>query len=56
MLFKPQHAKRFLKPGTSPNKLFVSGVNDSGPEKNFRIPAVSRIGNLFIAAFKYGSK
>ena len=42
--------------GTSPNKVFVSGVKDSGPEKNFLIPAVSKTGNLFTAAFKYGSK
>ena len=34
----------------------VSGVKDSGPEKNFLIPAVSKTGNLFNAAFKYGSK
>ena len=36
--------------------MLVSGVNDSGPEKNFLIPAVSKTGNLFKAAFKYGSK
>ena len=30
----------------------ISGVNDSGPEKNFLIPAVSNIGNLFKAEFK----
>ena len=56
ILFKPQHAKRFLNPGTSPNKLLVSGVKDSGPEKNFLIPAVSKTGNLSIADLRYGSK
>ena len=34
----------------------VSGVKDSGPAKNFLIPVVSKIGNLLIADFKYGSK
>ena len=34
----------------------MSGVKDSGPEKNFLIPAVSKTGNLFTAASKYGSK
>ena len=34
----------------------MSGVNDSGPEKNFLIPVFSKIGNLFIAADKKGSK
>ena len=52
ILFKPQHTKKFLISGTSPNKVFVSGVKDSGPEKNFLIPAVSKTGNLFTAAFK----
>jgi len=52
MLFNPQHTKKFLISGTSPSNVFVSGVKDSGPEKNFLIPAVSRIGNLFTAAFK----
>ena len=52
ILFKPQHTKKFLISGTSPNNVFVSGVKDSGPEKNFLIPAVSRIGNLLIAEAK----
>ena len=34
----------------------MSGVNDSGPAKNFLIPAFSKIGALFIAAVRYGSK
>ena len=36
--------------------MFVSGVKDSGPAKNFLIPALSKTGNLLIADFKYGSK
>ena len=52
MLFNPQQTKKFLISGTSPNKVLVSGVKDSGPEKNFLIPAVSNIGNLFKAEFK----
>ena len=56
ILFKPQQTKKFLISGTSPNRVFVSGVKDSGPEKNFLIPAVSNMGNLLIAEFKYGSK
>jgi hypothetical protein len=32
--------------------VLVSGVKDSGPEKNFLIPAVSKIGNLLIAEAK----
>ena len=47
MLFNPQQTKKFLTSGTSPNKVLVSGVKDSGPEKNFLIPAVSKTGNLF---------
>ena len=56
ILFKPQQTKKFLTSGTSPNKVFVSGVKDSGPAKNFLIPVFSKIGNLYIHAFKYGSK
>ena len=52
MLFKPQHTKKFLISGASPNKVLVSGVKDSGPEKNFLIPAVSKTGNLLIADAK----
>ena len=51
MLFKPQHTKKFFISGTSPKRVLVSGVNDSGPAKNFLIPAVSKIGNLLIADF-----
>ena len=43
---------KFLNPGTSPRSVFVSGVNDSGPAKNFLIPAFSKIGTLFKAASK----
>ena len=56
ILLRPQHTKKFLISGTSPKSVFVSGVKDSGPEKNFLIPAVSNTGNLLIAEFKYGSK
>ena len=56
MLFKPQHENKFFRPGTSPNNVFVSGVKDSGPAKNFLIPAFSSIGTLFKAASKYDSK
>ena len=34
----------------------ISGVKDSGPEKNFLIPTFSKTGNLLIADAKYGSK
>ena len=50
ILFKPQLTNKFLTSGTSPNKVFVSGVKDSGPAKNFLIPAFSKTGNLLIAA------
>ena len=56
MLFNPQHANKFFIFGISPKRVFVSGVNDSGPAKNFRIPAFSKIGTLFNAASRYGSK
>jgi len=46
MLLNPQQTKKFLISGTSPNKVFVSGVKDSGPEKNFLIPAFSKSGTL----------
>ena len=46
ILLNPQQAKRFFTSFVSPNKYCVSGVKDSGPEKNFLIPAVSSIGNL----------
>ena len=49
ILLRPQQTKKFFTSGTSPNKVLVSGVKDSGPEKNFLIPAVSKIGNLLIA-------
>ena len=52
ILFNPQQTKKFLISGTSPNNVFVSGVKDSGPEKNFLIPAFSKIGNLSIAEAK----
>jgi len=52
ILLRPQHTKKFLISGTSPNKVFVSGVKDSGPEKNFLIPADPKTGNLLIADFK----
>ena len=44
MLFKPQDTKKFFISGTSPNNVLVSGVNDSGPAKNFLIPAFSKTG------------
>ena len=47
MLFKPQQANRFFKPGTSPKSVFVSGVNDSGPEKIFLFQ-LSLIKELFL--------
>ena len=46
ILLKPQQVKRLLTSGVSPKRYCVSGVNDSGPEKNFLIPAVSNIGSL----------
>ena len=46
MLLKPQHVNKFETSGVSPNKYWVSGVNDSGPEKNFLIPAFSNMGSL----------
>ncbi len=52
MLLRPVQTKKFLISGTSPNKVFVSGVKDSGPAKNYLIPALSKIGNLSSAAFK----
>ena len=52
ILFKPQQTNKFLTSGTSPKRVFVSGVKDSGPAKNFLIPAFSRIGTLFKAASK----
>ncbi len=56
MLFKPQQANKFLTSGTSPKRVFVSGVKDSGPAKNFLIPTFSKRGTLLKAASKYGSK
>jgi len=56
MLLNPQQTKKFLTSGTSPNKVFVSGVKDSGPEKNILIPTFSRSGTLLNDASKYGSK
>ena len=55
ILFRPQHTKKFFISGTSPNKVFVSGVKTQVC-KNFLIPAFSKIGNLLIADAKYGSK
>ena len=52
ILFNPQQTKKFFTSGTSPNNVFVSGVKDSGPEKNFLIPADSKTGNLLIAEAK----
>ena len=52
MLLNPQQTKKFLNSGTSPNNVFVSGVKDSGPEKNFLIPAFFKIGTLFKDASK----
>ena len=46
ILLKPQHVKSFLISGVSPKRYWVSGVNDSGPEKNFLIPAFYNMGNL----------
>ena len=46
ILLNPQHVKRLFTSGVSPKRYCVSGVNDSGPEKNFLIPAVSNSGNL----------
>ena len=56
ILLKPQEVKRLLTSGVSPKRYWVSGVNDSGPEKNFLIPAVSSIGSLWNDFSKYGSK
>ena len=46
ILLNPQHAKRFLTSGVSPKRYCVSGVKDSGPEKNFLTPVFFNIGNL----------
>ena len=56
MLLNPQQTKKFLTSGTSPNNVFVSGVKDSGPAKNFLIPTFSKRGTLLNAASKYGLK
>ena len=47
MLLNPQQVKRLLTSAVSPKRYWVSGVKDSGPEKNFLIPAVSKMGNLW---------
>ena len=44
MLLNPQQVNKFLTYAVSPKRYCVSGVNDSGPEKNFLIPAFSSIG------------
>src|SRR5210317_173026 len=54
ILFNPQLKNKFLTSGTSPKRVLVSGVKDSGPAKNFLIPTFSRTGNLIIDASKYG--
>ena len=46
----------FFTSGASPNKVLVSGVKDSGPEKNCLIPAFCKIGTLSKAALRKGSK
>ena len=51
-----QHANKFFNPGTSPKRVFVSGVKDSGPARNFLIPTFSKRGTLLKDASKYGSK
>jgi len=40
ILLNPQQVNKFLTSKVSPNRYCVSGVKDSGPEKNFLIPAV----------------
>jgi len=52
MLFNPHHTNKFLISGTSPNNVFVSGVKDSGPAKNFLIPAFSNSGTRLNDASK----
>jgi len=42
MLLNPQQTKKFLISGTSPSNVFVSGVKDSGPAKNFLTPTFSK--------------
>ena len=46
MLLNPQQAKSLSTSEVSPKRYCVSGVNDSGPEKNFLIPALLSNGNL----------
>ena len=52
MLLNPQQTKKFLISGTSPNNVFVSGVKDSGPAKNFLLPAFSKSGTRLNDASK----
>ena len=52
MLLNPQQTKKFLISGTSPSNVFVSGVKDSGPAKNFLIPAFSKSGTRLNDASK----
>ena len=52
ILLNPQQTKKFLTSGTSPNNVFVSGVKDSGPAKNFLIPIFSKSGTLLKDASK----
>ena len=52
MLLNPQQTNKFLISGTSPNNVFVSGVKDSGPAKNFLTPAFSKSGTRLNEASK----
>ena len=52
MLLNPQQTKKFLISGTSPNNVYVAGVNDSGPARNFLIPAFCKSGTLLKDASK----
>ena len=52
MLLKPQQTKKFLISGISPNSVFVSGVKDSGPAKNFLTPTFSKRGTRLNEASK----
>ena len=56
ILLNPQQVNKFVTSEVSPNRYCVSGVKDSGPEKNFLIPAVSKRGSLLKDFSKYGSK
>ena len=47
---RPHAAKNPRSSGTSPSNGPLSGVNDSGPQKNWRIPASCSDGNRSIAS------